>query len=144
MHLLHVSLEISFVTADKICLVLKEDFLNIFSGWLFMIGFLFSLLICAQVFFSSVSFCAFVFPQKPLFTESLTVTYMGVLLLEGIWTGTQRCFQIILYRVKSWIIEKNSSFNPLLIFFFFLLPRVAHCQCLPQPIEKPAAQQGGG
>lgn len=83
MHLLDVSSEISFVTADSICLVLAEDLLHVLWAVVHVWVFVFLLNPCSGFFFLVLACVPLLFP-KPLFTGSLTVKHPGVLLLEGI------------------------------------------------------------
>lgn len=99
---------------------------------------------CVEIV-SCFNSCAvfFLFSQKSLFTGSLAAKHTGVLwpeeILDGI--GKQKCLPIMLYRVQQmdlWEIIGSFKFHP---FVNFTLPPAAH-QCLPEPTEKPAAQQG--
>lgn len=150
MLLLDVSSEIRFIKADSICLLVDI----FYSLWLFFFkfGLLFSSWSCWCLYRSSVlrlfllltrvPFFFFI-PQKSLFTGSLAVKHTVVLwpeeILDGI--GKQKCLPIMLYRVQQmdlWEIIGSFKFHP---FVNFTLPPAAH-QCLPEPTEKPAAQQG--
>lgn len=74
MHLLDVSSEISFVTADSICLVLPEDLLHFLWAVVHVWVFVFLLNLCSGFFPLVLSCVPLLFPEASFYRESHSET----------------------------------------------------------------------